>query len=128
MQDDAKAVRAFDFRVKTCILYCAHCLIRFTKASCGSKFPRMKSIQGQSGQEENNFCFWFLTDGWWKYWFCPQNLANNRIFGDDLVVFSGKVHLPINTRVKKSSFGTCFNHVYGSLKVAIDFLSLFMKD
>ena len=33
--------------------------------------------------------------------FDTQNLANNRIFGDDFVDFSGKVHLPINTRVKK---------------------------
>ena len=33
--------------------------------------------------------------------FVTQNLANNRIFGDDLIDFSGKVHLPINTRVKK---------------------------
>ena len=62
----------------------------------------MMSIQGQSGQEENNFflgVFW-LTAGE-NNDFVTQNLANNRIFGDDLVDFSGKVHLPINTWVKK---------------------------
>ena len=33
-----------------------------------------------------------------------QYLANNRIFGDVLVDFSCKIYLPVNTRVKKSSF------------------------
>ena len=33
--------------------------------------------------------------------FVTQYLANNRIFGDDLVDFSFKVYLLINTRVKK---------------------------
>ena len=78
VQDDAKAVRAFDFRVKTSILYRECCLIRCAKASYGGRFPRMTSTQGQSGQEENNFCFWFLTDSE-NIDFVTQYLVNNKI-------------------------------------------------
>ena len=100
---------AFDFRVKTRISYCACCLIRYAEASCRRRFPRMTSIQGQSGQEENKICFWFQTKSVFGFRltavenidFVTQNLASNRIFGDDFVDFLGKVHLPINTRVKK---------------------------
>ena len=71
----AKAVRTFHFCIKTRILYHACCLIHCAKASCGRTFPRMTSIQGQRRKEENNFCFWFLTDGQWKYGFCCPRLG-----------------------------------------------------
>ena len=45
------------------------------------------------------FGFW-LTAGE-NIDFVTQYLANNKIFGDDLVDFSFKVYLPINTQVKK---------------------------
>ena len=45
------------------------------------------------------FSFW-LTAGE-NIDFVTQYLANNKIFGDDLVDFSCKVYLPINIRVKK---------------------------
>ena len=52
----------------------------------------MTSIQGQSGQEENNFCFGFFTDADENIDFNTQYLANNRIFGDTLVDF--RVSIP----------------------------------
>ena len=61
----------------------------------------MTSNQGQSGQEENNLFLFFDWRPVKKFNFVTQNLANNRIFGDDLVNFSFEVYFPINTRVKK---------------------------
>ena len=43
--------------------------------------------------------------------FVTQYLANNRIFGDDLVDISCKVYLPVNTQVKKYCHLTYLTHV-----------------
>ena len=75
-------VPAFDFHIKVHILYCSSCLICCAKASCRHRFPRMTSIQGQSGREENNFCFFVLLMAGENIDFVTQYLANNRIFGD----------------------------------------------
>ena len=51
----------------------------------------MMSIQGQSGQEENNFCFGFLLTADENTDFVTQYLANNGIFGDALVDFCASI-------------------------------------
>ena len=99
-------------------LYHACCLICCAKAFCGRRFPRMTSIQGQSGQEDNLDCFWMTADA--NIGFVTQYLANNRIFGDDLVDFSCKVNLPVKTQWRKFSFDNyaliCLKTMeYGSL-------------
>ena len=58
-----KLCARFDFRVKR-TFNISHVASYAAPNSCRCRFPRMTSFQGQSGQEENNFCFWFLTDSW----------------------------------------------------------------
>ena len=60
---------------------------------------RQFKVKANKKKTTSVFGFW-LTAGE-NIDFVTQNLANNRILGDDFVDFSGKVHLRINTWVKK---------------------------
>ena len=75
----------------------------------------MTSIHGQSRQEETTsvFGFWLTTGE--NIDFVTQNLANNRIFGDDFVDFRQSTPSYKYTSEEKLSFDIGFNHVYGSL-------------
>ena len=66
VQDDAKAVRTFDFHLNTRILYRACCLIRCAKASCRWKISKnnVNSRSKRTGRKQ--LLFWFLTEGRWK--------------------------------------------------------------
>ena len=96
--------------------------IRCANASGGRTFPRMTSIQGQSGHEENNFVFGFWPKAGENVDFVIQYLANNRIFGDAkvvvvvVVVFCAKYTFLLIYEWRKWSFDTFLNHVYGSLR------------
>ena len=69
VQDDAKTVRAFDFCVKTRICIAHVAKYATPKLLVDADFQEWRqAIQGQSGREENNFCFWVLP-GRWKHWF-----------------------------------------------------------
>ena len=59
---------------------------------------RQFKVKADKKKTTSIFGFWLMAGE--NIDFVTQNLANG-IFEDDLVDFSGKVHLPINTRVKK---------------------------
>ena len=76
-------------------------LIHCANSSCRRRFPRMTSIKCQSRQEENYFCFWFLTDGWWKYWLYNPNIKATIGFLRCVSWLFMQVYFPVNIRVKK---------------------------
>ena len=88
MYDDAKVVRAFDFRVKTRILYRACCLIRCDKAHTDADFQEWRQFKVKADRKKTTSVFGFWLTVGENIDFATQYLATYRLFGDALVDFS----------------------------------------